>query len=88
MGVKFRRQHPIGRSIVDFYYPELKVVIELDGLVHYEQVNEDLERDATFHSPFSGFMVRGRIKNYSPSPTRECSSNGRGLRTLRPERSL
>ena len=33
-GLKFRRQHPIGSYIVDFYCHELKLVIELDGDVH------------------------------------------------------
>jgi very-short-patch-repair endonuclease len=33
-GVKFRRQVPIGRYIVDFYCPQLKVAIELDGTHH------------------------------------------------------
>ncbi|PIQ21436.1 MAG: hypothetical protein COW65_09170 [Cytophagales bacterium CG18_big_fil_WC_8_21_14_2_50_42_9] len=28
---KFRRQHPLGNYIADFYCHEAKVVIELDG---------------------------------------------------------
>ncbi|HEV8659207.1 MAG TPA: DUF559 domain-containing protein, partial [Thermoanaerobaculia bacterium] len=31
---KFRRQHPIGNYVVDFYCRELKLVIELDGAKH------------------------------------------------------
>src|SRR3989344_9640489 len=31
---KFRRQYSIGNYIVDFYCPEEKLVIELDGEVH------------------------------------------------------
>jgi very-short-patch-repair endonuclease len=38
-GVKFRRQHPIGRFVLDFYSPELKLVVEVDGAHH------DLDRD-------------------------------------------
>ncbi|ANV87997.1 MULTISPECIES: endonuclease domain-containing protein [Cyanophyceae] len=34
MGVKFRRQHGIGHYIADFYCPELKIVIEVDGDSH------------------------------------------------------
>jgi very-short-patch-repair endonuclease len=30
-GLKFRRQHHIGRYIVDFYCAELRLVIELEG---------------------------------------------------------
>ena len=33
-GHKFRRQHPIGKFIVDFYCHEKKLVIELDGGIH------------------------------------------------------
>ena len=31
---------------MDFYCPELKVVIELDGAIHNNQVIDDQERDA------------------------------------------
>lgn len=34
-GIKFRRQHGIGDYIVDFYCPELKLVVEVDGDSHY-----------------------------------------------------
>ena len=33
-GVKFRRQQPMGGYIADFYCPEKKIVIELDGGQH------------------------------------------------------
>ncbi len=33
-GCKFRRQHPIGLYIADFYCHKLKLVIEIDGAVH------------------------------------------------------
>lgn len=32
--IKFRRQHPIGRYVLDFYVLELKLAIEIDGLAH------------------------------------------------------
>ena len=34
LGVKFRRQHPIGPFIVDFYAHEAALVVEIDGGVH------------------------------------------------------
>ena len=34
-GVKFRRQHSIGHYILDFYAPQLKLCIELDGQPHF-----------------------------------------------------
>ena len=35
-GLKFRRQHPFGPYILDFYCPSAKLVIEVDGSQHYE----------------------------------------------------
>ena len=45
---KFRKQHPVGIFIVDFYCHEHKLVIEVDGEVHNnEKSNEyDLGRTA------------------------------------------
>ena len=33
-GVKFRRQHPIGPYVVDFYCPSHGLIVELDGRSH------------------------------------------------------
>ena len=33
-GPKFRRQHPIGPYVLDFYVASLKVAIEIDGAGH------------------------------------------------------
>lgn len=32
---RWRRQHPVGNYILDFYCPRLKLAIELDGSEHY-----------------------------------------------------
>jgi very-short-patch-repair endonuclease len=47
-GLKFRRQHGIGPYVVDFYCPERKFVIEVDGESHgeEEQVAHDDKRTA------------------------------------------
>lgn len=45
-GLKFRRQHPIGRYIVDFCCLARKLVIEIDGDSHAFQVEYDRERTA------------------------------------------
>jgi len=39
LGVKFRRQQPIGPFIVDFLSVEAAVIIELDGSQHHEDVD-------------------------------------------------
>ncbi len=36
-GCKFRRQYSIGKFIVDFYCPEAKLAIEIDGDTHFTQ---------------------------------------------------
>ena len=36
LGVRFLRQHPIGTYVVDFYCPEARLVIEVDGRSHDE----------------------------------------------------
>jgi adenine-specific DNA-methyltransferase len=43
---KFRRQHPIGNFILDFYCPEKKLCVELDGGQHVEAMNYDKQCDA------------------------------------------
>lgn len=35
LGYKFRRQYGIGKYIVDFYCPELKFIVEIDGDPHF-----------------------------------------------------
>ncbi len=34
LGLKFRRQHVIRGYVVDFYCPDLKLAIEIDGSIH------------------------------------------------------
>ena len=36
LGIKFRRQYSIDQYVIDFYSPEIKLAIELDGGVHNE----------------------------------------------------
>ncbi|MEJ2410091.1 MAG: endonuclease domain-containing protein [Novosphingobium sp.] len=44
MGIKFRRQHPVGPYVLDFYCPAVKTGIEIDGLAH--DMGASPERDA------------------------------------------
>jgi very-short-patch-repair endonuclease len=46
LGVRFRRQVVLGRFIVDFYAPSLKLVVEVDGGIHETQIVADARRDA------------------------------------------
>ncbi|MEQ8382344.1 MAG: endonuclease domain-containing protein [Coleofasciculus sp. A1-SPW-01] len=54
-GLKFRRQHPIGHFIVDFYCPECKLIVEVDGKIHDSQQDYDTTR--TKHLEAYGYRV-------------------------------
>jgi very-short-patch-repair endonuclease len=47
-GLRFRRQHPIGPYILDFYSASARLAIEVDGSVHdaAAQVSHDERRQA------------------------------------------
>ena len=40
-GVRFKRQQPMGRFVVDFFAPAARLVVEVDGPIH--QGREDLD---------------------------------------------
>ncbi len=54
-GIGFRRQHAIGPYITDFCAPGQKLIIELDGSQHLDQVEYDTERSAFFE--YKGYRV-------------------------------
>ena len=54
-GLKFRRQHPIGCFIADFYCAQARLVIEIDGDSHAGQVEYDQARTAWLES--QGYRV-------------------------------
>ena len=52
---KFRRQVPIGNYIVDFVCFDKRVIIELDGSGHFEQIEYDEKRNKFFEE--QGYKV-------------------------------
>jgi len=46
-GLRFRRQHPVGHYILDFYCPAARLAVEIDGSSHSneKQVQHDQRRD-------------------------------------------
>ena len=50
-GLKFRRQHPIGTRVVDFFCAEAQLAIELNGSGHSYYLNRaaDLDRELELH---------------------------------------
>jgi very-short-patch-repair endonuclease len=63
LGVKFRRQHPLGNYIADFACLGPKMIIELDGSQHAENAEYDAKREAFFRD--HGFQVL-RFKTDEP----------------------
>ena len=55
LGVKFRRQHPLGAYVADFACLAPRLIVEVDGSQHAEQMAYDAERDAFFRQ--QGFDV-------------------------------
>ncbi len=47
-GLKFRKQHPAGQYVLDFYCASAKLAVEVDGNTHAtsEQIDHDRRRDA------------------------------------------
>ena len=70
--VRFSRQKVLGQYIADFYSAEAKLVIELDGSQHYEDMNAEKDADRTAFLNMYGLTVI-RI------PNNEVNHNFRGV---------
>ena len=49
-GRKFRRQHPAGRFVLDFYCHEERLAVEIDGPIHQGKSAADRERQFILES--------------------------------------
>ena len=49
-GLKFRRQHPLGPFIADFYCAAYRLVVEIDGGIHETQAERDQARTEQFEA--------------------------------------
>lgn len=54
---KFRRQHGVGKYIVDFYCASEKLVIELDGAYHMNPAQEEKDEIRTIFLESKGLTV-------------------------------
>jgi len=75
LGVRFRRQVPVGHYIVDFLSRKCKLIVELDGSQHYSKKGliYDSERDDYLQK--RGFLVL-RFSD------RELLTNNQGVRQI------
>ncbi len=60
---KFQRQKVIGNYIVDFYCDKAKIVIEIDGSQHYEDLSKEYDAERTRALEQIGLKVL-RFSNY------------------------
>ncbi len=60
LGVRFRRQHPLDRYIVDFFAPCARLVVEVDGAMHETQRAHDAIRQRAIETLFGVRFVRIR----------------------------
>jgi very-short-patch-repair endonuclease len=78
-GHKFRRQHPIGQFIADFYCHEAKLVIEVDGEIHNEIEIQERDEGRTFMIENLGLKVirfkNDEIKNHLTETLSKIKSN-------------
>ena len=61
--IAFKRQKQFGSYIVDFYCPDRKLVVELDGSQHYEPSAEEYDTDRDAYLESLGLRVL-RFSNY------------------------
>lgn len=55
LGLRFRRQEPVGNYIADFYCHLARLVVELDGSSHEDRREADALRDDVLHA--EGYLV-------------------------------
>jgi very-short-patch-repair endonuclease len=56
-GFKFRRQHPLGPYILDFYCPARRLAVELDGGQHFEPSAQAYDARRTAYLRDAGLEV-------------------------------
>ncbi len=56
-GYKFRRQHPIGLYIADFYCHKAKLVIEVDGSIHSIDEVKKNDKEKESYLIHNGYLV-------------------------------
>jgi very-short-patch-repair endonuclease len=74
LGFAFRRQYPVGPYILDFYCPEARLCVEVDGIAHLAHQERDAARDEylamleilTLRLPSEAlFEIDGRGREYA-----------------------
>ncbi len=56
-GIKFRRQHPFGPYVLDFFCVKSQLAVELDGGVHEQDEQKEYDRERTAYLEEQGLRV-------------------------------
>jgi very-short-patch-repair endonuclease len=62
-GLKFRRQHPIGIYIADFYCHKIKLIVAVDGIIHDKKEIKDYDEKRENNLKNWGYRIK-RFTNY------------------------
>lgn len=84
---RFLRQRVIGKYIVDFCCPKLKLIIEIDGEQHYMPENKAYEDKRTFFLENKGYKIlrfynseiNNHISDVEKTITAQCYDRAREL---------
>jgi very-short-patch-repair endonuclease len=57
LGLRFRRQHPVGPYYADFACCELKIIVEADGAHHHEARQKSYDQRRTRYLEAQGYVV-------------------------------
>jgi very-short-patch-repair endonuclease len=57
IGAKFRRQHGVGPYVLDFYCPEYKLAIEVQGEIHHDVLRAEYDAERRVYLESQGIKV-------------------------------
>ena len=61
-GIKFRRQHPFGPYVLDFFCVNAQLAVELDGGIHDQPEQKDYDNERTAFLEANGLRIM-RFRN-------------------------
>jgi very-short-patch-repair endonuclease len=56
-GIKFRRQHPFGPYVLDFFCVKAQLAVELDGSIHEQAEQKEYDQERTAYLEEHGLRV-------------------------------
>jgi very-short-patch-repair endonuclease len=67
-GLHFRRQHPVGPFVLDFYCATARLCVEIDGPAHNDRVKEDARRTEWLWSNEQIRVIRFSVEEIERRP--------------------